>query len=267
MMALWYCNVTLFTAESAYDSAVNRSATCSILVVDDDPDMLDHMSDCLRSAGHSVWPASSASEARALVRRQHPDLVVLDLILPDADGLLLCQSLREKIEAPIVIVSGTQRSRDAVLALRIGADDFIGKPFDPDEFEARVGALLRRRPITAAANPADTARAVYGLDAARQAVRVGDESIRLTPIEYRVLEMLASRAGELVRHEEIAETIWGRGMDELGRAVDTQARRLRKKLLGRPAAPRIVKKHGQGYVLLPGDETEPDDQWGPEGDQ
>jgi DNA-binding response OmpR family regulator len=246
---------------------VNRTATCSILVIDDDPEILDIMSDCLRSAGHSVWPASTATEARALVRRQQPDLVVLDLILPDADGLLLCQSLRERTEAPIVVVSGTQRSRDAVLALRIGADDFIGKPFDLDEFEARVDALLRRRPMTGPAPPADSARAMYGLDAARQAVRVGRELIRLTPIEYRVLEMLAGRAGELVRHEEIAEAVWGRGMDELGRAVDTQARRLRKKLLGRPGAPRIVKKHGQGYVLLPPDEAGPDEPWDPSGEQ
>ena len=229
---------------------MNAVAAHSILVVDDDPAMLDIMSDLLRQAGHDVRSAGSAGEARALVRQRWPDLIVLDLILPDADGLVLCQALRERTDAPIVVVSGTQRKNDRLIALRVGADDFIGKPFDLDEFKARVDARLRGRPKAEAPAPG-AAQGVYGLDPRRQAVRVGDEVVRLTPTEYRVLETLASRPGELVRHEEIAESVWGRRIEELGRAVDTQARRLRKKLAGRPRAPRIVKRHGHGYVLVP----------------
>ena len=229
-------------------------ATYSILVVDDDPAMLDIMSDLLRMAGHNVRPAGTATEARALVRQERPDLVVLDLMLPDADGVVLCQALREKLDVPIVVVSGTQRKNDRLLALRVGADDFIGKPFDLDEFEARVAARLRGRPKTAEPG---WARSAYGLDPARQAVRVGEEVIALTPTEYRVLEALASRPGEVVRHEEIAQSVWGRRIEELGRAVDTQARRLRKKLAGRRLGPRIVKQHGRGYTLVPpGDGTD-----------
>lgn len=225
-------------------------ATYSILVVDDDPAMLDVMSDRLRLAGHDVLPAGSASEARALVRQHKPDLIVLDLILPDADGLVLCQALHERIGVPIVVVSGTQRRNDRLIAFRVGADDFITKPFDLDEFEARVGARLRGSPKTTAAAPG-TGRSLYGLDPARQAVRVGEEVIALTPTEYRILEALAIRPGELVRHEEIAASVWGRRIEELGRALDTQARRLRKKLAELPRAPRVVKRHGRGYALVP----------------
>jgi DNA-binding response OmpR family regulator len=232
-------------------SAAGESRT--ILVVDDDQDLLDVMSDRLRLAGHDVWPAGSATEARALVGRRRPDLVVLDLILPDADGLVLCQSLREKIDVPIVVVSGTQRRHDAVLALRIGADDFIGKPFDLDEFEARVGALLRRSAPSPGPGTGG-AHDVNRLDPARQAVRVGNDAVLLTATEYAILDALVRRPGDLIRYDELARAVWGRPLDELGRAIDTQVRRLRKKLARRRGTPRIVVEHGRGYTLVPPDD-------------
>ena len=223
------------------------------------------MTDRLRLAGHSVLPATNANEARALAGEARPDLVVLDLILPDGDGLVLCQSLRGRMDVPIVVVSGTQRKNDVVLALRIGADDFIGKPFDLDEFEARVGALLRRRPRSAPSREPEVARRPYRLDPARQALRVGEHTVLLTPAEYRVLALLAARPGELVRHQHIARAVWGRDLEQLGRAIDTQARRLRKKLAACPGAPRVVKHHGRGYELAPPAVPASEDQERPPG--
>jgi DNA-binding response OmpR family regulator len=244
---------------------MSATGSRSILVVDDDPDMLDVMSDRLRIAGHDVWPAGSATEARALVGHRRPDLVVLDLILPDGDGLVLCQSLHEKIDVPIVVVSGTQRKHDAVLALRIGADDFIGKPFDLDEFEARVGALLRRRSAPSPGPETVAAHDAYRLDPARQAVRFGEDVLPLTRTEYGILDTLARRPGDLVWHDELARAVWGRRPEELGRAIDTQVRRLRKKLALRRGAPRIVGEHGRGYTLLPPDDGTASDERSPPG--
>ena len=115
-----------------------------VLVVEDDPFMAEVMTDVLDSGGYAVEHAATAAEAREKVEQSRPDLVVLDLILPDMDGLILCNDIRRSTNVPIMVVSGTNRKRDAVLSLRLGADDFVTKPFDVAELEERVKTVLRR---------------------------------------------------------------------------------------------------------------------------
>jgi DNA-binding response OmpR family regulator len=217
-----------------------------VLVVDDDPMVVDVISERLREAGYAVRQAATAGEAESLWERQRPDLVVLDLILPDADGLILCARLSADASVPIVVVSGTRRDRDRLLAFQLGADDFLTKPFDLDELEARIGAVLRRsgRPV------ARTTARGYALDHARVALVSGRESVLLTPTELRLMTVLLERAGEVVTRLELAEQAWGRVDLAASRTIDAHLRRLRTKLARGPIwTPRIVIVHGRGYLL------------------
>src|SRR5919109_1904236 len=126
-----------------------KCAGTLILLVEDDLNLAAALRDVLQSSGHQVSHARDAAVAEVLLAEAHPDLIILDLILPDEDGLVLCARLRERTEAPIIICSGTSRKRDVILAFKLGADDFIPKPCDIDELEARVEAALRRAGHTA----------------------------------------------------------------------------------------------------------------------
>jgi DNA-binding response OmpR family regulator len=124
--------------------ASRMSTQTIVLLVEDDPFMAEVMSDVLDFSGYAVERAATAAEARAKVAELHPDMVLLDLILPDQDGLILCNDIRRATDVPIVVVSGTNRKRDAVLSLRLGADDFVAKPFDVAELEERIKTVLKR---------------------------------------------------------------------------------------------------------------------------
>jgi len=227
--------------------AIRIDSQPSVLVVDDDPMVVDVITEKLREAGYVVQQAASAHEAVELYQRERPDLIVLDLILPDADGLVVCARLRADADVPIVIVSGTRRDRDRVLALELGADDFISKPFDLEELEARVGAVLRR-----AGRGAAPRGPVYRLDPTREALVCEGESIDLTPIEYSLLGRLLDRPNRVVTRTELAQAAWGRDDLAASRTVDAHLRRLRAKLSHGPSwAPRIVVVHGRGYLLDP----------------
>ena len=248
-----------------------------ILVVEDEPsnaDLLDHI---LVSHGYEVWTAQTGAQAEAILERHRPDLVLLDLLLPDVDGLVLCSQIRARWSARVVVVSGTQRYRDRILSLRLGADDFIAKPFDVSELLARVDTALRRQAAdrrdralsqdiptikdTAPAvdawtvSPRATGREAVrfrelAIDARRRSVKVGDRPIHLTPTENRLLTMMAAEPERVFSRPELAHELWG--PDSLGqsRAIDVHIRRLRAKLepFGQ-AAPPIVTVRGFGYKL------------------
>jgi DNA-binding response OmpR family regulator len=122
----------------------SRAATAAILLVEDDPRVAQPLADALESAGYTVALAEDGQRAKTLAASFQPDLIILDLMLPDVDGLVLCSTLKQIVSAPIIICSGTPRKGDAVVGLRLGADDFLPKPFDFYELEARVEAVLRR---------------------------------------------------------------------------------------------------------------------------
>ncbi|MGH2371367.1 MAG: response regulator transcription factor, partial [Chloroflexota bacterium] len=203
-----------------------------------------------------------------------PDLILLDLKLPDVDGLVLCADLRAQADVPIIVCSGTAEKRDSILAFKLGADDFIAKPFDADDLLARVQAVLRRaarhpRPeamppyaLPRVAHPAAPSEATptprvsqlgdLVLDHARRHVTLGGQPLHLTPTEYRLLAALISRPDEVLSRQELAQLVWGYQEAGVGRSIDVHIRRLRAKLDSAAVPPpMIVSVRGFGYKIVP----------------
>jgi DNA-binding response OmpR family regulator len=255
------------------------TARQTILMVDDDPSVAGLIAEILEGEGYAVETVGTGAEAEEAIERIRPDLVLLDIMLPDADGLMLCNRLLQQWPAPVIMLSGSRRESDRILSLRLGADDFISKPFDTFELVARVQAVLRRAPrevgvpptsplAPAAAFPArrDTVPTQAGraardaenpleigdltIDPRRRSVTVSGQPVHLTPTENRLLTALAAEPERVFSRDELAGVLWG--YDSLGesRAVDVHIRRLRAKLepFG-AAAPPIVTVRGFGYKL------------------
>jgi DNA-binding response OmpR family regulator len=218
-----------------------------VLLIEDEPAWADILGDALRQAGYEARTVTSGAAARCAVVADRPDVVVLDLGLPDADGLALSLDLKAAADVPILICSATRRRGDTLLGLRLGADDFVTKPCDLDELVERVGALLRTRPAPEQTAPADELSLV--LDQPRRQARRGAAAFQLTPAEYRALEALLERPGEVVRRDELTRAIYDE--PDHGRGLDMLVARLRAKLAGLgDDAPRIEAERGRGFVLV-----------------
>ena len=259
--------------------------TARVLVIDDEEPIRELLAAALADEGYTVATAADGATARQFIKQaedEPPDLVILDLLLPDTDGLLLCADLKAQADVAIIICSATHRQRDLLLGLRLGADDFISKPFRIEELLARVDSVLRRTTVgrvtqqpgageapaaTRAAGAAGAAGAptepaprttaqerrsvgALTIDHARRQVTLGGEVVPVTPTEYRLLYVLASRPDEVLTWEELAEAVWGFRDAKIGRAAAGQLRRLRAKLnAGAVPAPQIVVVRGFGYKL------------------
>jgi DNA-binding response OmpR family regulator len=225
-----------------------------ILVVDDDYDIARWLDLALTDAGYQVSIVGCGAGARGAVKEFNPDLILLDLMLPDTDGLLLLTSLKTARDVPVIVLSARDMQVDRVIALKLGADDFVAKPFDFDELLARASAVLRRaRPASSLVDDAaDDVINVGSLTIAhsRRLVTVGGQPIQLTPTEYRLLHVLAMHANEVVPHATLVEKVWGYPAVTAGHLVDTHLWRLRQKLRrGRAEAPRIASVRRRGYTL------------------
>ncbi len=208
--------------------------------------------DALNFAGYQVWRAIDGADARYQAEHLSPDLILLDLILPDIDGLVLCYTLKSIARAPVVICSATSRRRDPILALKLGADDFIHKPFELDDLLARIEAVLRSRPPIHAPPPLAPVLRVGELvvEPARHRVMVGDDPLSLTPTEFRLAMVLAARPEQVLSREVLAHEVWGVDDVTHGRAIDVHVRRLRMKLSHtRRPAPAIISVRREGYKL------------------
>jgi two-component system, OmpR family, KDP operon response regulator KdpE len=218
-----------------------------VLVCDDEPQILRALRVILREAGFEVLPAATRREALDSAAVQPPDAAIIDLVLPDGDGVDLCRSLREWSELPIVVLSAVGDEAEKVRALNAGADDYVTKPFGPSELIARLNAALRR------ATPKDDAEPVVVADGleldlmAHQVSRDG-EPVHLTPIEFDLLRTLLRNRGRLMTHRALLTEVWGPAY-----AGDTQTLRvhvanLRRKIEPDPGAPRyITTDPGVGY--------------------
>src|SRR5690349_14163042 len=212
-----------------------RREAATIVLVEDDPAVARTMADALDSSGYRVSHAATGSEARTLLSRSKPDLIILDLMLPDVDGLVLCSGLKQIARTPIVICSATPHKRDAILGLRLGADDFIAKPFDIYELEARLQAVLRRSRATSSPQPlpSPTQQLHVGnltIDRASRRAAIGGEPLKLTPTEHRLLSTLAERSNQVVTRKDLAMKGWGYEDTRSGRTIDFHIQRLRAKL-------------------------------------
>jgi DNA-binding response OmpR family regulator len=238
------------------DLGAESRARPTILLVEDDAAIAYLLTDVLESAGYLVREAATGVAARALVEQQPPDLIILDLVLPDEDGLVLCSVLNQMTDAPIIICSGTQRRRDEFLSLKLGASDFIGKPFDVYDLLARVEVLLRRAAQSRSSEfgPATRTPIRIGellIDPAPHQVSLAGHQLQLTPTEYRLLSVLAARPDQVVPRETLAKLVWGDPDTGTSRTIDVHIGRLRVKLTQSGArAPQIVSVRGFGYKLV-----------------
>ncbi len=201
-----------------------------LLVVEDDEPTRALISSNLNAHGYGVREAGSAGEAMRAWDAQRPDLVVLDLGLPDADGTSLIRRLRREATTPILILSARGDERDKVAALELGADDYVTKPFGLEELRARVAALLRRSAGPAADVTGSLRLGPLTLDVARREVRISGQPIDLTPREYELLKVLMSQPGRLVTHGRLLRAVWGQQYAGEDHYLHVYVSRLRRKI-------------------------------------
>jgi len=219
----------------------------TILVVDDEPKIVELARDYLAHAGYAVATAADGPSALEIVRRQHPDLVVLDLGLPGLDGLDVIRQIRRDSPLPVIVLTARDDEVDRVLGLELGADDYVTKPFSPRELVARVRAVLRRS--EAAAEPGDLIRAGdVTLDVPGMRVERAGQPIELTPTEFQLLAALARRPGRIFTRAQLLDAIHGIAFESYERAIDTHVKNVRRKLEPDPRRPRYIQTvYGVGY--------------------
>ncbi len=220
-----------------------------VLVVEDETPMRRFLRASLVAEGHTVIEAASLGEARMLMPSHLPDVLILDLGLPDGDGLAFVQEVREWSSIPIIVVSARGREADKVRALDEGADDYLTKPFGIQELLARIRVAMRRN-ITHATLESNLVLDDLVLDFARRELRRGGELIHLTPIEWKLLVYLAKNLGRVSTHQQILKEVWGPGHLDHVHYVRVHMAELRKKVEVDPARPRwLVTEAGVGYRL------------------
>jgi two-component system KDP operon response regulator KdpE len=221
-----------------------------VLIVEDEQQMRRFLRTALSSRGFSVVEAASAREASSLASSHNPELILLDLGLPDGDGIALTRTLREWCAAPILVISARGREADKVTALDAGADDYLTKPFGVDELLARMRVALRH--AQRSPNPAQESLEFGPLkiDLSRREVQLEGSEVRLTPIEYRLLTLLAHNAGKVLTHRQILSQVWGPGHSEDTHYLRVFMAQLRRKIEANPAQPRwLITEPGVGYRL------------------
>ncbi len=220
-----------------------------LLVVDDDRRLRELLRRYLTEQGFRITTAADAVEARGRLAAIAFDLIVLDVMMPGEDGLALTRSLREELDTPVLLLTARGGSEDRIAGLEVGADDYLGKPFEPRELVLRIHAILRRVPRPSEVPLAPVRLGACVFDPARQELYRGEERIKLTSAEASLLSVLAAHAGETLTREELTEKSRVSGN---ARTVDVQVTRLRRKIEPDPRLPRYLHTvRGEGYVLRP----------------
>jgi two-component system KDP operon response regulator KdpE len=221
-----------------------------VLVVEDEPQMRRFIRASMEAHGYRIAEASSGAEAIALATGRAPDVMLLDLGLPDSDGIDLTRRFREWSRVPIIVISARGREEDKVAALDAGADDYLTKPFSVNELLARVRVALRRASDGAEHNDVVLEFGELRLDLARHEVTVAGRGVHLTPIEYKLLVLLARNAGRVLTHRQIIKEVWGTSYAGQSHHVRVHMAELRKKIERDAARPRwLITEVGVGYRL------------------
>jgi two-component system, OmpR family, KDP operon response regulator KdpE len=223
----------------------SQAARPRVLVCDDEQQILRALRVILRDAGFEALPASTAEEALDIAAVRRPDAGIIDLVLPDGDGIEVCRRLREWSDMPLIVLSAVGDEDAKVRALAAGADDYVTKPFGPRELVARLQANLRR----IAPEPEEAVVSVDGLeiDLARRAVAVGGSEVHLTPTEFELLRQLVRNRGRLMTHRQLLVSVWGSGYTDDTQVLRAHIANLRRKI--EPAGvPRFIRTDpGVGY--------------------
>jgi DNA-binding response OmpR family regulator len=225
----------------------------SILIVEDEPSIASFVAMYLKRAGFAVRVAVTGEEAIDQAAAEAPSLIVLDLMLPDLDGIDVCRRVRQRSDVPILMLTARDDDIDKIIGLEVGADDYMTKPFNPRELVARVKSILRR--AAPERRELETKVLTHGdlsIDAGRREVRVGEEEIQLAPKEFDLLWELLDHKGLVLTRDQLLERVWGYTFAGDTRTVDVHVRQLRRKL--GDASP-IVTVWGVGYKVAPSREA------------
>jgi two-component system KDP operon response regulator KdpE len=223
-----------------------------IVLIEDEPQIRRFLRTTLTGQGYRLFEASTGEAGLVEVASRQPDVAIIDLGLPDLDGLQVIRRLREWSAVPIIVLSARGQERDKVIALDAGADDYVSKPFGADELLARIRVALRH--TVGASHEGDDATFVVGelrVDLMRRQVSVGGVLVHLTPIEYKLLTTLVRHAGKVVTNPQLLREVWGPTHAEQGHYVRVYMAHLRHKLEAEPANPRyLLTEPGVGYRLV-----------------
>ncbi len=223
-----------------------------ILVVDDDPHIVDVIGFALEKAGHHATSAKDGAEAIKAFHAQSPDLIILDVGLPEMDGLEVCRQLRKTSEVPILFLSARDEEIDRILGLEIGGDDYVTKPFSPRELVARIGVILKRTNNAASFPPADTMQLGKGelsLDAEHHSAKFGAHTLSLTALEFAILQTLLSRPRMAFSREQILNAAYPDNLHVSDRTIDSHIRNIRAKLKKVGCDNVVETVHGIGFRL------------------
>jgi two-component system, OmpR family, KDP operon response regulator KdpE len=223
-------------------------SSARILIIDDERSIRRFLRTALAAHGYEIFEASGGQEALAAVVQHRPDIVILDLGLPDIDGTEVTRRLREWTQLPIIILSVRDQETDKIAALDAGADDYLTKPFGAGELMARLRAALRRQ-MQPATEPIFEANGLV-IDFGRRLVTVNGCEVTLTPTEYDLLRLLASHADKVLTHRQLLRQVWGVGYEDEAHLLRVNISNLRRKIEPEPARPRyIITEPGVGYRL------------------
>jgi DNA-binding response OmpR family regulator len=228
---------------------MGRPMSSKVLVVDDEDHIVELARIYLTREGYEVEGVGDGSQALARFAQLKPDLVVLDIMLPGADGLEICKEIRKQSQVPIIMLTARDEVTDKVVGLEVGADDYLTKPFHPQELVARAKALLRRARIEPDA-PKLIRAGKLEVDLERHEVRHGEAKVQLRPKEFDLLALLARHPGRVFQRSELLDLVWGYDFPGYTRTVDVHVQQLREKLAGAGVAdPSIQTVWGVGYRL------------------
>ena len=218
-----------------------------VLVVDDDPGIVKLVRAYLEQAGFDVLAAYDGKKAMQIARHERPDLVILDLMLPEMDGWDVCRALRKESDVPVIMLTARVEETDKLVGLELGADDYVTKPFSPRELVARVRSVLRRAQGLPS-KPERITRGAITIDLSRHAVSVRGQSVDLTPTEFDLLATLVEDPGRAFTRSQLLESVQGYAYDGYERTIDVHVKNLRQKIEIDPKKPQLIRTvYGLGY--------------------
>jgi DNA-binding response OmpR family regulator len=222
-----------------------------VLLVDDDAKLSEMLRDYLGRNGFQVDCRLDAKSGLEAFRHSPPDLLILDVMLPDGDGFEICRTIRAESAVPVLMLTARGEATDRIVGLELGADDYLPKPFDPRELLARLRAIMRRGPLRGSGESESVLR--FGkleIDPAARAVRIGDDSCDLTSYQFELLLALAKNAGRVLSRERLMELVRGETLGAFDRSIDVHISRIRSAIEEDPQHPRrVLTVRGAGYVL------------------